>query len=63
MAYALRRNAEGEPLMGVPFTDEEMQELVFLIDDEPVDEAVLARIRRKILKGRKNLKQALRQAN
>lgn len=60
MAYELRRNKEGEPLMGVPFTGEELQELLFLIDDEPVDELILVAVRRKVVRGRKNLAQALR---
>lgn len=49
------------PYTTVPFSQEEMQELIWLIDDEPVDEEELRVIRRKLKKYQKNLRKAIRQ--
>lgn len=48
-------NNEGKPLGHVELTDEEFQELIWLIDDEPVDEEFLRGIRLKLVAKRRRL--------
>lgn len=51
---------DGVPYITVPFSQEEMQELIWLIDDDPVDEEILTRIRQRLRKHIKNLRLGLR---
>lgn len=54
-------NHEDELMGPVLFTDEEFTELILLIDDEPVDEELLASIRRKLVAKRRRLRRRLRE--
>lgn len=47
---------QDEPMYNVGLTEAELQELIWLIDDEPVSETMLSGIRKKLVKKRKNLR-------
>lgn len=56
------RNGGGEVMQPVPLTMEEMEELIRLIDDDEVDEELLAGIRKKLKNRQKRLRRTLVQA-
>lgn len=59
----LQENTEGDVMGPVYLTDEEFTELISLIDDAPVDEDLLAGIRRKLVAKRKRLRRREREAS
>ena len=59
----VNRNIQGQPLIDVGLTGEELQELILLIDDEPVDEVLLRGIRQKLKNRQRRLRRTLRIAD
>lgn len=59
----LELNGQGQPVFPVSFTLEELNEVILLIDDKPVDEDFLRGIRRKMAARRKKFNRALRAHN
>ena len=60
MSDNVQYNNEGEAMGLIYLTDAEFSELVLLIDDDPVDEDLLAGIRMKLVAKRKRLRSKTR---
>lgn len=59
----IERNKYGEPLQPVLLTEGEYTELIRLIDDEPVDEDMLRRLRGRLSSRRNRLRKKVRKLN
>lgn len=56
----LQANEKSEALFQIWFTEQEVNEIVLLIDDEPVDEDFLRGLRKKLVKKRKQYRTEIR---